>query len=165
MKAESGKLSNWEVFHHLKNQVSKIEGTLSSFNEEQINISKQIMQYLVNETSASLENLSESDIKACIKKLNEFELTLEEKLQIVNLMPTSLVEIHMIVDSCSLRLTENETLDILSIVQEHLRPVFLHIQHDEVEERTEMLEGENGEASNPLEDVEEEQFVGQVDLF
>mmetsp|Transcript_6183 Transcript_6183/g.23376 ORF Transcript_6183/g.23376 Transcript_6183/m.23376 type:complete len:156 (-) Transcript_6183:403-870(-) len=150
LKVEDAKLSNWEVFHHLKSQKSS--------NPDQDKISHLILQYLSNETSASIESLSMNDIEQCIQKLGLFALSMEEKLQIVNLMPTSLVEVHMIVERCADRLTESETLDILNVVQEYLKPVFLHMQHGDDEDAHDEEQGEQ-----PEEDQDEDD-VGHIDL-
>lgn len=71
------------------------------------------------------KGLEETACYQFLSKLQElFDdlLTEEERLQLLNSAPKTLVEIHLIVDHCAERLTEQQTLQILNLVQEYIEP-------------------------------------------
>lgn len=49
-----------------------------------------------------------------------FELTKAELLQVMNLRPASLVEIHLIVEDCEDRLDEGRIQQLLQLIAKHL---------------------------------------------
>jgi len=49
-----------------------------------------------------------------------FGLTRAEVLQVINLAPCSAVEVHLIVDECEERLSEEQVTQLLEVVSRHL---------------------------------------------
>lgn len=125
-------LSNWEVFQHLN--------SIKSTNTELAVLSKQINDYLLQENSSSISTLDAATVGQFLKYLDKFRLNSMEKIQILNLMPISEVELDVIVEDCPHRLNGDDVAEILQLVQDYLKP-----QH-------------------PQPEPEEDENVGYVDL-
>ncbi|CAD7696521.1 unnamed protein product [Ostreobium quekettii] len=65
---------------------------------------------------------SREQIQNICEALKPFDLTQPEILQLVNLRPTNIVEIHLIVQECEARLDEARIEELLLIVKQHLGP-------------------------------------------
>lgn len=115
-------LSNFEVLEHLKeiqqqnnwkpNDQKKYK---RSFNPDLETVTKEVVSYLEKTTTAQQ---SVELITSCMNKLAKFQLEKIEKLQIINSAPHSLVNLYAIVEECDQRFTEEESQEILDIVEE-----------------------------------------------
>ncbi|CAG5131946.1 unnamed protein product [Candidula unifasciata] len=77
------------------------------------------------ETIKSLENWpcvhhTGEGIAAAMKALTPFKLTPAEKLQLINLCPSSAVEIQLIVEESEERLSEAQVEELLDLLSTHL---------------------------------------------
>ena len=72
--------------------------------------------------SSSTKPLDEEQVKSFMDVAQEppFSLTRIEVLQMINLAPKSAVEVHLVVESCDERLTEDQIEDLLRLVRETL---------------------------------------------
>jgi DNA-directed RNA polymerase subunit F len=106
-------LSNAEVLDLLKEVSTKGKrGKRSQSNTA--TISYETMKYL-EETPASL--MPHMDlIRELTSKLKPFNLTKSEKLEIINHLPTSLVELQLVIEESEERLTEDQMNQLLNII-------------------------------------------------
>lgn len=149
MKVETEReklLSNFEVFEHLKeiqldNHWQATDKKFKrSFNPDLEAITRDLTSYL-SKTQAQTQ--STDSLVQAMGKLAQFDLEKIEKLQIINSTPYSLVTLYAIIEECDQRFTEDESNQILEIVQEHFP-------------REEAEEDEEGELEQVDEDVEME---------
>ncbi|KAI8871643.1 calcitonin gene-related peptide-receptor component protein [Ramicandelaber brevisporus] len=128
VEARSAMLSNYEVFKLLQDQEqyqidqhnksiatgdnSTAAAAQTRYQESLLMVQFQILQQLRSEPSSKQ---SDSCINECLERLKKYKLTKAEKLQIVNLRPASMVELHLIVEECEERFAENEMDDIIDI--------------------------------------------------
>eukprot|EP00164_Ancoracysta_twista_P007444 GFYU01010567.1.p1 GENE.GFYU01010567.1~~GFYU01010567.1.p1 ORF type:complete len:168 (+),score=36.80 GFYU01010567.1:58-561(+) len=130
-----GLISNLELLAHLQDPDVRGRGRHQKHVDE-------VIKYLKS-TPAKAQTLEEAD--KLLAKIERFKLTKAEKLQLFNVRPTTLVEIHLIVEECEERMTEEETQDLLELIYEH----FGGIDGEE--------EGEaEAEAKNDGDDMDEE---------
>jgi hypothetical protein len=94
------------------------------------NLHKYFKQY------PKLKCQTKEDIEEFLSRVEHFGLTLGEKIQFINLAPTTLVETHLLIEDCSARYKEEETLQLLEIVRETLlrNLVIPETQADNMEE-------------------------------
>ncbi|VDK18567.1 unnamed protein product [Anisakis simplex] len=62
------------------------------------------------------------DIENAIRALAPFKLTAAETLQVINLRPSTIIEIQLIVEECEERLTEEQMNQLVNVVNENLPP-------------------------------------------
>jgi DNA-directed RNA polymerase subunit F len=58
-------------------------------------------------------------LKDFVTAVQPFKLSHMEVLQLINLSPTTAVELHLIIDSCEDRLTEEQLEDLMKLVVAH----------------------------------------------
>ena len=80
-------------------------------------ISEQILTYLGK--SASTKQ-SQEGITAFLEAVQEFKLTRMEMLALVNTPPRSCVEVHLLVEECEERLTNEQQRDLITLCQQTL---------------------------------------------
>lgn len=115
----AGMLSNYEVYTLLleaQSSLAKIKGPNRRL-ENLATIAYETNKYL-SETPCKLQ--SPEVIGDFLMALGPFKLTRAEKLQLLNLRPTTAVEIHLIVEECEERLTEQQVDELLKVVEEKL---------------------------------------------
>eukprot|EP00310_Coccolithus_braarudii_P019301 CAMPEP_0183350144 /NCGR_PEP_ID=MMETSP0164_2-20130417/17027_1 /TAXON_ID=221442 /ORGANISM="Coccolithus pelagicus ssp braarudi, Strain PLY182g" /LENGTH=140 /DNA_ID=CAMNT_0025522019 /DNA_START=51 /DNA_END=473 /DNA_ORIENTATION=+ len=78
-------------------------------------ISEQVLEYLAD-TGAT--NLNRVRIEAFLAAVKPFKLTQVETIVLLNMLPRSLVEIHLVVEECEERLTEDEREMLLDLCEE-----------------------------------------------
>jgi len=111
-------LSNFEVLGMLKDiQAGRGQKKPNKF---QTNLAT-----ITYETIKCLENLpcahhTPEGLKAVMEALAPYRLKPAEKLQLVNLCPTSAVEIQLIVEESEERLTETQIEELLDVLATHL---------------------------------------------
>jgi DNA-directed RNA polymerase subunit F len=107
-------LSNFEVYNILKT----IKGKLGS--EKRLN-KRQHLATITYETTKYLEKTpcalqTEEIIEDFIRSLAPYNLTKAEKLQLLNLRPTTAVEIQLLIEQSEERLTEDDIEQLLELI-------------------------------------------------
>eukprot|EP00775_Hariotina_reticulata_P013206 gene13206-13337_t len=77
-----------------------------------------VYEYLVSQAGTSLKNRDQ--LKDLLKDLKPFNLSRAEQVQVLNLAPSTAVEVHLVVDSCEQRLSEEQVEQLVQIVARHL---------------------------------------------
>jgi len=112
--ATSANLSNYEVLqllHNLKdNDNRKQFGSLAT-------IKYKTVKYL---ESSPCSSQSDEIISTFLKAVSNFNLTKAEKLMLLNLRPSTEVEIQLIVTESEERLTEEQIQQLLQVISETL---------------------------------------------
>ena len=86
-------------------------------------LNTQLARYLNSQPPATQ---SQQHIRATLQRLEQlmaaehFQLTNTEIVQLINLRPLTLVEVHRLVEECEERLTEKHILQLLDVVREGL---------------------------------------------
>nr|CAB3233703.1 CGRP-RCP calcitonin gene-related peptide receptor component protein [Phallusia mammillata] len=107
-------LSNYEVLKLLNEYVDEQKKTKQTRSDQNLStITYETLKYL-NETPASVQN--QDSIETAVKALRPFGLTKAEKLQMINLRPTTAVEISLIIEESEERVTEEQIDDIIEII-------------------------------------------------
>ncbi|KAB0793912.1 hypothetical protein PPYR_01148 [Photinus pyralis] len=129
INSNSAQLSNYEVLKHLQQlkdgrKKDKRQGQLATITYE-------TLRYLEN---TPCNQQTPETITACLKALEPFNLSKNEKLMIINSPPTTALEIQLMIEESEERLTEEQVNEILKIVVLH----FPHVQKvEENEDETE----------------------------
>jgi len=107
-------LSNYEVLQLLQNlrdnDSRKQLGSLAT-------IKYKTVKYL---ESSPCANQSDDIVATFLKAVQKFNLTKSEKLVLLNLRPTTEVEIQLIITESEDRLTEEEIQELLTVIEETL---------------------------------------------
>jgi len=109
-------LSNFEVMtilHTIKSGSKKNKGQLATITYE-------TLRYLEN--TPCKHQLGES-IALCLKKLEPFKLSKNEKLMIINNPPRTALEIQLMIEESEERLSQEQVDELLQIMNEHFPPV------------------------------------------
>lgn len=61
------------------------------------------------------------DLEAFAAKVKHFGLSRAEALQLLDLRPSQLVELHLLIADCEARLEQEHLEELLTIVAQHLR--------------------------------------------
>jgi len=124
IEAKSHVLSNFETYKLLQEVRRKPKGnrkyTLKP-SQNLMTVTYEVMQYLEHSTVATLH--THEQMQALCTELNEFNLSKAEKLQIVNLRPATLVELHAIIEDCEERpetASEESMQAILDIIAAYI---------------------------------------------
>lgn len=81
-------------------------------------LSEQVIAYLEKDGAASQTH---EDISAFITAVEPFDLTRMEVLALVNTPPASIVEVHLLVEECEERLSQEKVRELLALCQRTLR--------------------------------------------
>ncbi|KAK7072644.1 hypothetical protein SK128_024423 [Halocaridina rubra] len=113
-------LSNWEVFGLLKDlcqQDVKGRRNLAKTQTHLANIAFDTLKYL---EKTPCRNQSPEVIHGFLESVKDFKLTKAEKLQLINLRPTTPVEMQLIIEDSEERLTEEQVDQLIALVEHHL---------------------------------------------
>jgi len=126
-------LTNYEVLEALTSQLNKdneamLAGQKLSKSINQIVVENEVRKYLNNTPSSTQTTKS---IKECLEKLEPYQLTKSEVQQIINLRPSTHVEISFIVECCDERLSEQNAANIINIIDSTL-PEFIMLDRDDI---------------------------------
>lgn len=133
LDANCALLSNWEVSSHLKQQKDqrvlhdRKYKTTSKIQENLRTIEFEIAQYLQDPSLHGSNQLSAKQILAFLNHFKEVPLTKAEKLQIINLQPKSILELHLIVEECEERFDETQLNEILMAIS----VLFRRLEHQQ----------------------------------
>ncbi|EPY52043.1 DNA-directed RNA polymerase III complex subunit Rpc17 [Schizosaccharomyces cryophilus OY26] len=113
LNARDAYLTNAEVYLHLKdmeeeqNQRTRERGAAGGLVSENLRtIQFEILKYMSTQTNCS--QMDEEKFLACLKVLDEYELTKAEKLVILNNRPSSIPEIYACIEGIEERLQEEQ---------------------------------------------------------
>ncbi|KAI6661098.1 DNA-directed RNA polymerase III subunit RPC9 [Oopsacas minuta] len=113
----AGYLSNFEVLQVVKEvniELSVIKNKFS--NEHMFTNTENVEKFLAEGPSAQQ---TPEKIKSFLQTLAKFKLKPSEKLQILNTCPMKPVDLHILVEECDTRFSDDEVEKILELVQEH----------------------------------------------
>ncbi|ESO05519.1 hypothetical protein HELRODRAFT_171157 [Helobdella robusta] len=121
INSQSALLCNFEVFQLMKDIQNGKNGFQKPGGEAKnlSIIAKETVSYLEN--TACKDQTAES-IAELKKNLNQFKLTNAEKLQIVNLLPQSAVEVQLIVEECEERMSIEDIENLITVVNRFVAP-------------------------------------------
>jgi hypothetical protein len=134
MHAESlnynaGLITNFEVNKTLEAQKA-LNKTEKRATKDMRFVEKQVGHYLHHHSLVKRQ--TEASIQAFLEGSAQFKLTLAEQLQIVNLCPTTLVEVYLSVDDIESRIGQEGAVELLYLINSTL--------YVEVEETEQIVE-------------------------
>ena len=103
-----------------------------------------------NSKDGDLENITSTSITT------GYGLTEAETLQILNFMPTELVEIHLMIDELHTRMTEEQQTEFLEMIDSYRR----RKEHKEKDDKEETVTAAQPDTTNTMEDAAEEGYAG-----
>ena len=108
-------LCNAEVLHLLTAVSARSSGTRGrQAKSNAATILYETLKYLEETPAASVPD--DAAVRQLLLQLKQFKLTKSEKLEIVNHLPTSLVELQLVVEESEERFTEDQMNELLNIV-------------------------------------------------
>lgn len=116
---DASMLSNYEVYSFLKNSAAAQGGNKSSVPIPQNvkTVEFETLEYFTKVLPKATVNVpSEDSFLSLMRSLAKYPLTKTERLQIVNLMPKSLLDFYLIVEECEERFREEQIGEILGLV-------------------------------------------------
>eukprot|EP00116_Pleurobrachia_bachei_P008833 sb/3469095/ len=115
-------LSNYEVYKILKEtreEQKKIRNNIMKNNLRNLNtIAYETLKYFENVSPCRYS--TDSAIPEFVESVKEYQLSKSELLQLVNLRPTTHVELHAVIEECEERYTETQIASLLDYVRVHL---------------------------------------------
>ncbi|KAH3685947.1 hypothetical protein WICPIJ_003069 [Wickerhamomyces pijperi] len=149
-------LSNFEVYQHLK-QIQKDNNwdlktnkdgkkdrkVRKAFNPDLEAISRDIVSYL---EKSNIQEQTEENVSNCITDLaSKFPLEKIEVLQVINSKPRSFVSLYAVVEECDQRFSEEQSQEILDIVNQYFPSEQGEEEEGEEEEEGAVAENEDVE--------------------
>ncbi|KAJ9056891.1 hypothetical protein DSO57_1027985 [Entomophthora muscae] len=111
-------LSNYEVYNYIKQGVQSRKGRNKPSDTPNLaTVELELKMYL---ESTPCNTQSEDQVKQTLTSLLDYSLTKFEKLQLLNLRPRSLVELHVLLEECEERFEEDKLIEILKLLRETL---------------------------------------------
>ncbi|RUP45639.1 HRDC-like protein [Jimgerdemannia flammicorona] len=122
LQPRAAMLSNYEVLNLLREQADEQKQYLAinptmHFPENLATVQFEVTGYL---EKGPCSTQTPEQIEAFLTALDHWKLTKAEKLQILNLRTKSMVELHLIIEECEERFTEEQLEELLQIVQQTL---------------------------------------------
>jgi len=103
-----GLVTNFEVNQILQ---QNLKGqTEDDKDSPESSFEQQVLKYFQYTT---ITNQTAEKLQICIKSLQNYELTKAEVLQVLNLHPTTEVEVNLIIEECAERISDEKTLQLL----------------------------------------------------
>lgn len=119
--ANAGLLTNLEVLRVLeerdntrKELASQRSRRVKKQSQQQVALEAAIVKYLKTTPCATQ---TEDNVRNALTSLKEFRLTPAERMSLINLRATKLVEIHLIVEECDERMTHDQTLRLRETIE------------------------------------------------
>ncbi|XP_037772461.1 DNA-directed RNA polymerase III subunit RPC9-like [Penaeus monodon] len=112
-------LSNCEVYALLQDLCRQEKGrkNMMKTQADLANIAFETMKYL---EKTACRNQNAEVIQGFLQAVKEFKLTKAEKLQLINLRPTTPVEMQLIIEDSEERLSEEQVEELIGLVELHL---------------------------------------------
>lgn len=115
-------LSNYEVYKILKEtreDQKKIRNNIVRSNLRSLNtIAYETLKYFENVSPCRFS--SDSTIPDFVDSIREYDLSKSELVQLINLRPTTHVELHAIIEECEERYSETQIASLLDMIIGHL---------------------------------------------
>ncbi|VDP12603.1 unnamed protein product [Soboliphyme baturini] len=125
-------LSNYEVLRLLQEKGDQSEDKSSAPHSKALStVVYETVKYL--QGTPCIEQTEESIVKT-IEQLKKFNLSKKEILQILNLRPSTPLELQMIITEGDQKLSEDSITEILSVVQESLSVASNHSADQDLSE-------------------------------
>ncbi|KAG2372919.1 hypothetical protein C9374_008830 [Naegleria lovaniensis] len=125
LKVDEYPLTNFEVkqvveqhFEFRKEKFGVREFNFKRNRDPLLDFECRLLYYFDKQTTVKYQ--SEETIRNLLKELEPYRLTKLEKMLMVNNPPSSLVEIHSIIDSCESRYNEDDIVKMLEIIKANL---------------------------------------------
>ncbi|KAF0983215.1 hypothetical protein FDP41_010280 [Naegleria fowleri] len=125
LKVDEYPLTNFEVkqvveqhFEFRKEKFGVREFNFKRNRDPLLDFECRLLYYFDKQTIVKYQN--EETIRNLLKELEPYRLTKLEKMLMVNNPPSTLVEIHSIIDSCESRYNEEDILKMLEIINTNL---------------------------------------------
>eukprot|EP00882_Tetradesmus_deserticola_P001150 GHRQ01001245.1.p2 GENE.GHRQ01001245.1~~GHRQ01001245.1.p2 ORF type:complete len:135 (+),score=51.47 GHRQ01001245.1:196-600(+) len=115
IELNAGLLSNHEVAQVLRERGADPSAGL---NTRATASEKTVYEYLLSQAGCIK---SREELQALIDDLKPFGLARAELAQVINLAPASAVEVHLVVEDCEERLSEQQVEALTAVVARHLR--------------------------------------------
>ncbi|XP_066984244.1 DNA-directed RNA polymerase III subunit RPC9-like [Macrobrachium rosenbergii] len=113
-------LSNWEVYALLQDLCSQDGKGRRSLAKTQTHFAKIAFDTLKYLEKTPCRTQSPEVIHSFLESIKDFKLTKAEKLQLINLRPTTPVEMQLIIEDSEERLTEEQVDQLIALVDHHL---------------------------------------------
>ncbi|KAK4320839.1 hypothetical protein Pmani_008325 [Petrolisthes manimaculis] len=113
-------LSNYEVLRLLQevcHQGTKGKRNITQTQTHLASIAFDTLKYL---EKTQCKSQTSEVIQRFLESVKQFKLTKAEKLQLINLRPTTPVEMQLIIEESEDRLTEEQVEELISLVELHL---------------------------------------------
>ena len=78
-------------------------------------IERQVCEFLKSNTKCTL--MTEETIKNFIENCKDFNINETDIIQIINVCPTTLVEIYLIIDDCETKLGQDKAEELLALTK------------------------------------------------
>ncbi|KAL5261845.1 hypothetical protein ACHWQZ_G007522 [Mnemiopsis leidyi] len=115
-------LSNYEVYLILKEtraEQKKIRNNFAKANLRNLStIAYETLKYFENLSPCRFS--SENIIPDFVRSVKEYNLSKSELVQLINMRPTTHVELHAIIEECEDRYSENQIAALLDVIKVHL---------------------------------------------
>ncbi|XP_014231449.1 DNA-directed RNA polymerase III subunit RPC9 [Trichogramma pretiosum] len=111
-------LTNYEVYDVLNS--IKASKTKSKGESQLATITYSTIKYLED---TPCKDQTADKITGFMTAVESFKLSKSEKLTILNLFPTTVLELHLLIEDCEERFNEEEEEKLLMIIAEHLETV------------------------------------------
>ncbi|KAH9764830.1 DNA-directed RNA polymerase III subunit RPC9 [Citrus sinensis] len=142
LEANAGPLTNFEVFDFLRSKGASKDPTrvLVPVTPSEF----KVYDYLVESAAC---NQTRNIINEFLEKSKKFKLAKAEILNIINIRPSSLVEVDSIIEQCDTRFQEEELQELVDLVIEVLPPLpnqpnAAEEVNEDVQGATERMDGE-----------------------
>ncbi|KAH9299847.1 hypothetical protein KI387_031529, partial [Taxus chinensis] len=139
-KVDAGLLSNFEVMILLQSRGATQDPSGSTGSATQSEC--KVFDYLVQSAAGTQ---TQANVGKYLLEAENFSLTKAERLQVLNLRPSTAVEAHMIIEDCEERMSSSIVDEFLKMVKTTLPPPPMKPEIEEDEENEEADE-ENDEA-------------------
>ncbi|KAL9981090.1 hypothetical protein ACROYT_G009749 [Oculina patagonica] len=140
LNEKAAMLSNYEVYQLLQETENQSKGDKSKKRQKHlVNLSTICYEARKHLEKTPCKNQSPEIIEEFLKAMQPFNLTRAEKLQLLNLRPTTPVEIQLIIEDSEERLkTDQEIEELLNVIATKLPDIHEETVSEEKHEDDEM---------------------------
>ena len=114
----AGLLSNFEVLQVVKEVNLELSVIKNKFSDEHMFINTEKVEKFLEKSPCAQQ--TPERIKSFLQVLSKYKLKSSEKLQILNTCPMKPVDLHILIEECDTRFSDEEVDTILEHVQFHL---------------------------------------------
>ncbi|KAI9248584.1 HRDC-like protein [Phascolomyces articulosus] len=116
--ARAAMLSNYEVLQLLEEQQENQKKAQDATDGISVPENLRTVQFELTEylKTTACSTQDQQQVKEFVEAMKSYELTLAEKLQLLNLRPRSAVEIYLLIEECEERFSEDQLEELLQTV-------------------------------------------------